>query len=182
MKEAGHVHSELCISPDNLSFSRRNFDRFSVLGVPVSVDYNPVMKKGASRAGKQSQKSQHWTCSVRGPDTSPAAAIFPYPHSAKQEKKQAWRMAFTAAAAQESGSEDSPSVSPDPETTQDVITRPILAAIDASKVAVMVSIEHLTTECTLIRHDLDKMRGRITEAEDRISVVEDTSLSGKSTS
>lgn len=138
------------------------------------MDCTPVMKKGASRAGKQSQKSQHRTRSIRGLDMSPAAAILPSPHSAKQEKKQARRIASTADAAQKSGSE-APSVSPDPEITQDAITRPILAAIDASKAAVMVSIEHLTTECTLIRHDLDKIRGRITEAEDRISVVEDTS-------
>lgn len=39
----------------------------------------------------------------------------------------------------------------------------------------MVSIDHLATECTLIRHDLDKIRGRLTTAEDRISEVEDVS-------
>lgn len=33
------------------------------------------------------------------------------------------------------------------------------------------------TECTLIRHDLDKIRGRLTTAEDRIPEVEDATHS-----
>lgn len=37
----------------------------------------------------------------------------------------------------------------------------------------MVCIEHLASECTLIRHDLDKIRGRLKEAEAWISTVED---------
>lgn len=37
----------------------------------------------------------------------------------------------------------------------------------------MVKVEHLASEFTLIRHDLDKIRGRLFEAEGRISTVED---------
>lgn len=81
-------------------------------------------------------------------------------------------MANTAAA-HDSGSGSSLSASPEQENAQKYITRPVLEVIDVSMGAVMVSNDGLTTECTLIRHDLDKIRGRLTVAEDRISVVED---------
>lgn len=79
-----------------------------------------------------------------------------------------------AASAKEHGPEDHPPASPEMEVASDAITRPILKAIGASKAAVKVCIDHLATECTLIRHDLDKICGRLT-AEDRISQVEDAS-------
>lgn len=82
-----------------------------------------------------------------------------------------------AATAHDSDSGSSLSASPEQENAQEVITRPILEAIDASKVTVLVSIDHLTTECTLIRHELDNIRGRHTVAEDRISEGGDVSHS-----
>lgn len=45
------------------------------------------------------------------------------------------------------------------------ITKSIPAAIDGFKAMMMVHIDRLASECTLIYHDLDKMRGRITKAE-----------------
>lgn len=53
------------------------------------------------------------------------------------------------------------------------ITKPILEELAACKTEMLVHIGHLTSECTLIRHDLDKTWGRFTKAEDRISEVED---------
>lgn len=59
------------------------------------------------------------------------------------------------------------------EAAPDSIIKPILAAIEGFKTMLMVCIEHLASECTLIRHDLDKIRGRLKEAEAWISTVED---------
>lgn len=39
----------------------------------------------------------------------------------------------------------------------------------------MGRIDHLSSECSLIRHDLDKIQGRLTTVEDRVSEVEDSS-------
>lgn len=50
-------------------------------------------------------------------------------------------------------------------------TRPILEAINASKYELMGRIHHLSSECTLIRHDLDKIRGRLIIVEARVSAV-----------
>lgn len=50
----------------------------------------------------------------------------------------------------------------------------ILAAIAESKSSVEGKIDALTIECGLRRQDVDKFRGRHTEAEHRISEVEDT--------
>lgn len=52
-------------------------------------------------------------------------------------------------------------------------TATILTAIEQSKASVMSRIDYLATECTFIRADLDKIRGRLRETEDRISVTED---------
>lgn len=54
----------------------------------------------------------------------------------------------------------------------DTVTRPILEAIEGFKSMLMVRVEHMASECTLIRHDLDKIRGWLTEAEDWIGEVE----------
>lgn len=59
------------------------------------------------------------------------------------------------------------------EVAPDSITKPILVAIEGFKVMMMVHIDHLASKCTLIHHDLDKIRGRLTEAEDWIGKVED---------
>lgn len=59
----------------------------------------------------------------------------------------------------------------------EAITNPIIEAIAASKSELMGRIDLLASECNLIRHDLDKIRGRLTTAEDRISEMEDTSHS-----
>lgn len=57
----------------------------------------------------------------------------------------------------------------------EAITRPILEAIDTSKAELMGRIDHLSSECTLIRHDLDKIWGQLTTLEARFPDVEDTS-------
>lgn len=62
------------------------------------------------------------------------------------------------------------SPSPSSEAVLDAITKPILEAIEA---VLMMQIDHLESACTLICHDLDKIRGRLTEAEDRFGSVED---------
>lgn len=72
-------------------------------------------------------------------------------------------------------SEVSQPTSPAAELDQRAITTPILEAIDGCKAVLMVRIDHLALECTLIRHDLDKNRGRLTLVEERISEVEDSS-------
>lgn len=41
------------------------------------------------------------------------------------------------------------------------------------KASLMARIDHLASEYTLVRHEPDKIRGRLTEAEDRIGIVED---------
>lgn len=53
------------------------------------------------------------------------------------------------------------------------ITKPILEELAACKIELLVHLGHLTSECTLIRHDLDKIQGRLATAEDRIFEVED---------
>lgn len=133
------------------------------------------MRKGTSKYGHQAQKHWRQTCSTSGPELG-SAPILPSPHSAKNTKKQSRRMAHEAAA-QDPSSGDSPTASLEQENTQDAITRPIMEAIDESKAAVMVSIDHLATECILIWHDLDKIQGWLTVAEDRITEVEDASHS-----
>lgn len=52
-------------------------------------------------------------------------------------------------------------------------TAVILAAIEQSKTSMLVRIDRLAEECNLIRNDLDKIRGRLTESESRISATED---------
>lgn len=51
-------------------------------------------------------------------------------------------------------------------------TAMILAAIEQSKTS-LVRIDNLAEECNLIRNDLDKIRGRLTEMETRVSATED---------
>lgn len=54
-------------------------------------------------------------------------------------------------------------------------TATILAAIEASRFSLMGRIDSLALECSLILNDMDKFRGRMMEAESRISVVDDVS-------
>lgn len=56
-------------------------------------------------------------------------------------------------------------------------TAMILEAIADSKSSVEGKIDTLTIECGLIRQDMDKIRGRLTETEQRISTVEDVAAS-----
>lgn len=49
----------------------------------------------------------------------------------------------------------------------------ILQAIEQSKTFMLVRIDHLAEECTLIHNDLDKIRGRLTEAKSCVSATED---------
>lgn len=49
----------------------------------------------------------------------------------------------------------------------------LLAAIKAGNEKVMVKIDHLASDISLIRHDMDKFRSRFVEAESRISQLED---------
>lgn len=51
--------------------------------------------------------------------------------------------------------------------------RDVSRAIEGFKAILMVQIDHLSSECTLICHDLDKIRGRLTEAKGRIGTVEE---------
>lgn len=64
-----------------------------------------------------------------------------------------------------------------PELLGEQSTATILAAIANSKSSVEGKIDTLTIKCGLIRQDMDKFRGRLTEAEQRISAVEDTAVS-----
>lgn len=52
-------------------------------------------------------------------------------------------------------------------------TAAILAAIEQSKTSMLVRIDRLTEECNLMWNDLDKIMGRLTETESRISTTED---------
>lgn len=52
-------------------------------------------------------------------------------------------------------------------------TEVILQAIASCK-TLTECIDHLATECNLIHHDFDKFCTRLTEAEERVSAVEDT--------
>lgn len=52
-------------------------------------------------------------------------------------------------------------------------TATILDAIERSRTSLLVRIDHLAEECNLIRNDLDKIRGRMTETESRVSATED---------
>lgn len=52
-----------------------------------------------------------------------------------------------------------------------------LAAIAERKSSVEGKIDTLSIECGFIRQDMDKFRGRLNEAEQRIPEVEDTSAS-----
>lgn len=63
--------------------------------------------------------------------------------------------------------------SPTP-AAEETTTQTILAAIEGCKAVLTAKIDHLAVECTLIRHDLDKIRNRLTTAESRVSDVEDT--------
>lgn len=92
------------------------------------------MRKRASKPGHQVQKCQRemWLANWLRP------AIFPSPHTTRSTKKQTKRMAVSAAP----GS----CLYPELDSAQDAVTRPILEAIDASKAAMMVSIDHLATE------------------------------------
>lgn len=49
----------------------------------------------------------------------------------------------------------------------------ILAAIEQSRTSLLMRIDHLAEECKLIHNDLDKIGGRLTESESRISATED---------
>lgn len=66
------------------------------------------------------------------------------------------------------------------EATPEAITKPILATIEGFKSMLMLKVEHLASECTLIRHDLDKIKRRLSEAEGCINTVEDQQSSHSS--
>lgn len=66
---------------------------------------------------------------------------------------------------------------PDPAASHAASHAELLAAIKAGTDSVMVKIDHLVTDVSLIRHDMDKFRSRLTEAEDRVSQLEDTTRS-----
>lgn len=67
--------------------------------------------------------------------------------------------------------------SPELEINTVAITGLILEAITASKTDLMGCIDYLVSQCNLIRHDLDNIRGRLTTVEGCISKVEDASHS-----
>lgn len=113
--------------------------------------------------------------SLRGGDAGSAPTILAPVSSIQHAKKESARM--------EQESSPGPAgdtlklftapLPPELEVDTAAITGPILEAIAASKTQLMGRIDCLASECNLIRHDLDKIRGRLTTAEDRISEVED---------
>lgn len=52
-------------------------------------------------------------------------------------------------------------------------TAMIFAAIEQSRTLLLVHIDHPVEECNLIWNDFDKIRGRLTETETRVSATED---------
>lgn len=63
------------------------------------------------------------------------------------------------------------------ESTTSGDTAVILLAIENSRSSLLTRIDKLTEECNCIRADLDKIRGRLTESESRISATEDLTTS-----
>lgn len=133
-----------------------------------------IMHSSASKKTQKQQNHQRQTRSAKEAEQDPAPAIL-----------SAWKLDqrakhSTAMMAQTGGSEEA---SVEQETAEeqlmavdtDAITRPILEAINTNKSELMGRIDHLPSECMLIRHDLGKIRGRLTTVEDRVSGVEDTS-------
>lgn len=52
-------------------------------------------------------------------------------------------------------------------------TAAILSAIEHSRSSLLSRMDKLTKECNLIRPDLDRILGRLTESENRVSATED---------
>lgn len=63
---------------------------------------------------------------------------------------------------------------PVPGEQQEPTPADILEAIKACKDTLTVKIDYLATDISLIRHDMDKFRSRVAEAEERISQLEDS--------
>lgn len=66
---------------------------------------------------------------------------------------------------------------PEPATSHATSHAELLPAIKVGNDSVMVKIDHLVTDVSLIRHDMDKFRTRFSEAEGRISQLEDDTRS-----
>lgn len=166
-----HVNKAGCAFPELRFFSCNSFifsgiylDSTSTIGdqgvcYPGDADFSlQIQREGALH---QRQSTRGW---VSGSASAILAPILSSLHTKQPDTKmeQAANAALQSPGAL-------PSSPPDPEADTAAITKSILEAIDACKAALMVRIDHLAWECTLIRHDLDKIRGRLTKAEDRIS-------------
>ena len=172
MNEAASVSLELRADPDFSSVFWTIYCSVHCCIRSGSVCGILVMRKNGHRQGRTRQNSQHQTRSTHGTDPGAAAAIL----SPSLPNKSVGKKSRNMEEPEVIGGRGPEDHQPDPRelgAASDAITRPILEAIDASKAAVMVRIDHVATECTLIRHDIDKFRGRLTEAEGRISEVED---------
>lgn len=96
---------------------------------------------------------------TQGKDSGSTFIILLKPAASPHSPPNDTRMDSLAAAPSSRGGLFEPVVLPsNPEADTTEITKPILEAIDASKAALMVRIDHLASEWTLIRHDLDKIR------------------------
>lgn len=148
---------------------------------PLLTLNSSVQKLWRQRAGGKHKPPQRHLSRVRGGSPALRGAILGSNSGAqrggRKEQSPVQSPVVMASTAEEIETPLSPALL---EATPEAITKPILAAIEGSKTMLMVKVEHLASECTLICHDLDKIRGRLSEAEGRISTVEDQQSSHSS--
>lgn len=128
------------------------------------------MPSSASKKPAKPPTDQRQTRSIKDTAPGPAPAILVSSPKKQRANTAAAKMAQAKAAGETA---QAPDLNPVMDT--EAITRPILKGISASKAELMGRIDHLSSECNLIRHDLDKIRGRLTTVETRVSDIEDTS-------
>lgn len=128
------------------------------------------MPSSAQKKTAKPPTDHRQTRSVKDTSPGPAPAIL-----ASSPQKQRAKAAADKMAQAKIAEETPPAPDLNPAVDAEAITRPILEAISTSKAELMGRIDHLSSECNLIRHDLDKIRGRLTTVETRVSDVEDTS-------
>lgn len=132
------------------------------------------MQPAVSKKALKAQKGKRQICSMKDAAGSSAPAILSLRQKEQHAKPTAAKMAQAQGAAKfgtETETGEDPVTAMDPEA----ITRPILEAINANKAELMGHTDHLSAECTLIRHDLDKIRRHLSTVEMRVSEVKDTS-------
>lgn len=128
------------------------------------------MPSSTSKKSAKALSDQKQSRSIKETAPGPAPTIL----SSSPKEQRAKSAAGKMAQAKETGGEASENALAK-SVDIEAITRPILEAIGASKAELMGRIDHLSSECNLIRHDLDKFRGRMTTVETRVSEIEDAS-------